>query len=185
MPGAVRPGYQAGDLVSGFGGDVNGPYVSCVALPAMTSSVATARVHTRALMEKWDLMAVVDDAEVVVSEIVTNAIKATNAIPEPASYPDLYDRLEVVCLCVYLDGGDLVIEVWDPKYESPERRDVDLYDEGGRGLWLVESLSREWGTRWPPTGGKIVWARMTCPDPPPAASASHDVPPRRRRGVPT
>src|SRR5690606_30518560 len=44
-----------------------------------------------------------------------------------------------------------------------------LYDEGGRGLWLVESLSRDWGVRWPATGGKIVWARLPCPAPAPAA----------------
>lgn len=171
--------------MSGFGGDVNGQYVSCVALPARAASVATARMHTRALMEKWNLMALVDDAEVVVSEIVTNAIKATNAMPGGASHPELYDRLEVVCLCVFLDGEDLVVEVWDPKYETPERREVALYDEGGRGLWLVESLSRRWGTRWPPTGGKIVWARLACPAARPAVSAPPPAPHQERHGAPT
>jgi anti-sigma regulatory factor (Ser/Thr protein kinase) len=168
---------QVGDLVNGFGGDVNGRFVSCVALPAMTSSVATARLHTRTLMEKWEVPAVVDDAEVVVSEILTNAIKATTSLPGDAGPPS--DRPEHVCLCLFLDDGELVVEVWDPRYETPERRDVDLYDEGGRGLWLVESLSRDWGVRWPATGGKIVWARLPCPAPAPAADAAHDHPPTR------
>jgi len=165
--------------VNGFGGDVNGQFVSCVALPAMTSSVATARVHTRTLMQKWEVPAVVDDAEVVVSEILTNAIKATTLLPCDGDAPEPSDRPDHVCLCLFLDDGELVVEVWDPRYEIPKRRDVDLFDEGGRGLWLVESLSRAWGVRWPPTGGKIVWARLTCPTPAPPAGAAHDQPPTR------
>ncbi|MEV5409010.1 ATP-binding protein [Thermopolyspora sp. NPDC052614] len=174
------PAYQAGELVSGFGGSVNGRFVSCVALPAMASSVATARVHTRALMEKWDRMIVVDDAEVVVSEMVTNAIKAINMITGPVGYPELYDRLEVICLCLFLDGDDLVVEVWDPKHEAPKRRDVDVYDEGGRGLWLIESLCAGWGVRWPPTGGKTVWARLPCSGGRRLADGRAKTPPDRR-----
>lgn len=136
-------------------------FVSCIPLPAMASSIATARMHTRLLMNKWHLLSVVDDAELVVSEIVTNAIKATNIIPPQARYPDLYDRMEVVCLCFYRHATELVIEVWDPKREPPQRRDVTLDDEGGRGLFLVEALSKRWGTRWPPTGGKFVWALLS------------------------
>ncbi|MEU4234722.1 ATP-binding protein [Nonomuraea sp. NPDC026600] len=135
-------------------------FVSCIPLPAMASSVATARMHTRLLMSKWHLLPVVDDAELVVSEIVTNAIKATNIIPPQTRYPDLYDRMEVVCLCFYQLAGELVVEVWDPKREPPQCRDVTLDDEGGRGLVLVEALSKRWGTRWPPTGGKVVWASL-------------------------
>ncbi|MEV1249011.1 ATP-binding protein [Nonomuraea sp. NPDC049750] len=135
-------------------------FVNCIPLPAMASSVPTARMHTRALMAKWHLTHVVDDAELIVSEIVTNAIRATNIIPSQARYTELYDRMEVVCLYLYLLTPELVIEVWDPKREPPRRHDATLDDEGGRGLFLVESLSQRWGIRWPPTGGKIVWAGL-------------------------
>jgi hypothetical protein len=140
---------------------VKNPFVSSISLPAMASSVATARLHTRLLMDRWRLRAAVDDAELVVSEMVTNAIKATNVIPPQARYPQLYDCLEVVCLGLSLLNSGLLIEVWDPKQEPPRRREVTLDDEGGRGLLLVESLASRWGTRWPPTGGKVVWALLT------------------------
>ncbi|MEV5414446.1 ATP-binding protein [Thermopolyspora sp. NPDC052614] len=138
---------------------MNKRFTSCIALPAMASSVGTARMYTRHLMEKWNLMAVVDDAELVVSEIVTNAIKAANLIPPQARYPELYDRLEVVCLCLRALENELLIEVWDANQESPERREVTLDEEGGRGLFLVESLCTQWGVR-PLIGGKIVWATI-------------------------
>jgi anti-sigma regulatory factor (Ser/Thr protein kinase) len=126
----------------------------------MAVSVGTARMHTRELLEKWGLMELVDDAEVVACELVTNSIKATNALSSGARSPELYDRLEVVCLCLYRFPDGLLIEAWDPRPEPPVRREAGGEDEGGRGLLLVEALSKEWGTRWPATGGKIVWARL-------------------------
>ncbi len=151
----------------GAGANGSGGFVGCIALPAMATSVQTARMHTRDLMEKWDLMSIVDDAELVVSELVTNAVKATNAIPPNARYPELYDRLEVICLCLYADGADVLIEIWDPKPELPAPRRGTLDEEGGRGLWLVASLCRSWGTRHPSTGGKTVWARLSTTPPTP------------------
>lgn len=137
------------------GGD---EHTSCVALPAMASSVTTARAHARALLAKWGLPALADDVELIVSELVTNAIKATDAVSPHAPYPELYDRLEVICLCVYLRTGEVLVEVWDPRQEPPRPRTASPEDEGGRGLLLVESLAAAWGTRWPKTGGKIVYA---------------------------
>ncbi|MGN9844816.1 ATP-binding protein [Nonomuraea sp. H19] len=126
----------------------------------MASSVATARLHTRLLMEKWRLMAVVDDAELVVSELVTNAIRAANVIPLQARYPEIHDRMEVVCLRLYSLASEVLIEVWDRKNEPPTRHECTPDDEGGRGLFLVEHLSIQWGTRYPQFGGKIVWSRL-------------------------
>lgn len=137
------------------GGD---DHTSCVALPAMASSVTTARAHARALLAEWGLPALADDVELIVSELVTNAIKATDAVSPHAPYPELYDRLEVICLCVYLRTGEVLVEVWDPRQEPPRPRTASPDDEGGRGLLLVESLAAAWGTRWPKTGGKIVYA---------------------------
>jgi anti-sigma regulatory factor (Ser/Thr protein kinase) len=144
---------------------INEGFVSCIPLPAMASSVATARMHTRDLLERWRLLFVVDDAELVVSELVTNAIRATNLVPPQARHPELYDRLEIVCLCLHLLDTDLLIEVWDPRPKAPEPRKVDTDDEGGRGLLLVEALSGRWGTYWPKTGGKTVWAVISLTQP--------------------
>jgi len=137
------------------------PLVSRLSLPAMASSVATARMHTRELMERWDLPKLVDDAELVVSELVTNAIKAAGCVSPDARYPELYDRLEVVRLTILRSAAELRIEVWDPRPEDPSPCDAGLDAEGGRGLLLVEYLCERWGTAHPPGGGKIVWAVLT------------------------
>jgi len=136
--------------------------MGCVALPAMAASVATARMYIRHLMEKWNRMAVVDEAELVVSEIVTNAIKAATLLHPKASYPELYDKLEVVRLTVWLLRDEVLIEVWDRSDKKPKRQEVSLDEEGGRGLFLVESVCTAWGTRPEPSGGKVVWARIAA-----------------------
>ncbi len=136
-------------------------FVSCIPLPAMASSVATARIHVRDVLEKWRLLFVVDDAELVVSELVTNAIHATNLVPPQARYSELYDRLEIVCLCLHHLDSDLLIEVWDPRTTAPEPRQAGTNDERGRGLLLVEAMCSKWGTYWPKTGGKTVWATIS------------------------
>jgi anti-sigma regulatory factor (Ser/Thr protein kinase) len=136
-------------------------YVSCIPLPSMASSVTTARIHTRDVLERWRLLFIVDDAELVVSELVTNAIRATNLVPPQARYSELYDRLEIVCLCLHHLDADLLIEVWDPRLKAPTPRKAGDDDEGGRGLLLVEALSSGWGTYWPKTAGKTVWATIS------------------------
>lgn len=140
-------------------------YRSCIALPATPASVATARIHTRALLTRWNLPTAIDDAVLVVAELLTNAIKATAPTPPQPTYPALYDHLEVVCLSLYHLPGELLIEVWDPKREPPLPRTATPDDESGRGLLLVDSLTLAWGTHWPPLTGKTIWATLTL-DPP-------------------
>lgn len=133
--------------------------VRCLALPAMAPSVPTARIYARDVLHDWNMTALADSAMLIVSELVTNAIRATAIVPAQASYPELYDRLEVVCLCLTLFKGELLIEVWDRRQEQPVRRESTLDEEGGRGLFLVESLCEQWGTR-PVNDGKVVWATL-------------------------
>ena len=64
-----------------------------------------------------------------------------------------------VALRLFSDGRRVVIHVWDGSSEMPLRQDVDADSESGRGLLLVESLSRDWGS-YPKAGGKVVWARI-------------------------
>ena len=134
-------------------------FVRCLALPAMASSVGTARMHTRDVLHDWHLTALTDNAVLIVSELVTNAIRAINIVPPQASYSELYDQLEVVCLCLWLFERELLIEVWDRTQERPVRRESALDEEGGRGLFLVESLCEQWGMR-PGIGGKVVWVTL-------------------------
>ncbi len=145
-------------------------FISSVIIPALGESISLARLHTRNVLEKWHMMPLVDDAELIVSELATNGVKAVNAMATEPSDPSPHRPFDVICLTLRLFAQklatpELLIELWDPTRRRPQRRETTLDDEGGRGLWLVEALAKEWGTRWPPTGGKIVWARCTSPRP--------------------
>lgn len=59
---------------------------------------------------------------------------------------------------VYPSGHGVVLEVWDISRIPPRPIDADPWDEGGRGLRIVDELATSWGYRWPKTGGKIVYA---------------------------
>lgn len=136
-------------------------HTSRIALPAMLSSVPTARLHTRTTLTTWHLPTLTDDAELIVSELVTNALQAITLLPAHPRYPDLHDHPQVIRLSLTLHTGGLLIEVHDPSPHAPRLRQPTPDTEGGRGLLLVTTLARQWGTRWPPTGGKTVWALLT------------------------
>ncbi len=116
-------------------------------LPPEPQSVGRAREYARAQLESWGLDALVDTTELLVSELVTNALR----------YGEGEIRLRLL-----LDRT-LVCEVWDAGLVQPRRRRARATDEGGRGLQLVGLLSAGWGTRRTPRG-KTVWFELGLPD---------------------
>ncbi|MDT3397393.1 SpoIIE family protein phosphatase [Streptomyces sp. B1866] len=110
-------------------------------------SVGRARELTRTQLESWDLAALADTTELLVSELVTNALR----------YGEGEIRLRLL-----LDRT-LVCEVWDGGLVQPRRRRARDTDEGGRGLQLVGLLSAGWGSRRTPRG-KTVWFELHLPD---------------------
>jgi anti-sigma regulatory factor (Ser/Thr protein kinase) len=131
----------------------------CLKLAAMPSAVQSARRHARWLLSGWELGDLVDETEVVVSELVTNAVKATGIVTERPGWSELSTRLSLICLCVYPYRGGVVVEVWAKDAGAPVRRPVGPGDEGGRELLLVEELCERWGYRWPTTGGR--WGQLS------------------------
>jgi anti-sigma regulatory factor (Ser/Thr protein kinase) len=120
-------------------------------LGALDSSVPSARYHTRQILRKWGLTRLTTDVELVVSELVTNAIAASRALPVASP----------VRLCLLTDMTQVCIAVWDANPRLPVRGDPDDLAESGRGLLLVESLAVQWDVSLTPqSGGKIVYA--TC-----------------------
>jgi anti-sigma regulatory factor (Ser/Thr protein kinase) len=102
-----------------------------------------------------------DDAELVISELLTNAVQASLAAP-PAS--GARTAAPVVALCLTLDSDLLTVLVGDCRPEPPVRRaDPDGDDEAGRGLVIVQAISDDWGIRPVAGGGKVVWARLGLP----------------------
>ncbi|AVV40687.1 ATP-binding protein [Streptomyces sp. ID05-04B] len=119
--------------------------------PADPGAVRTARRAVREQLRDWDLDSVGDLAALLVSELVTNALRhATGPIGVRLVRPA---RLE----------GVLLVEVSDPLPDPPRERIARPEDESGRGLQLVASSSRRWGTR-PGGAGKTVWFELAVPD---------------------
>lgn len=116
-------------------------------LPRDPKSVGRARELACEQLRAWDIGPLCDTTELLVSELVTNALR----------YGEGDIRLRLL-----LDRT-LVCEVWDAGLVQPRRRRARDTDEGGRGLQLVGLLSAAWGSRRTPRG-KTVWFEMPLPD---------------------
>ncbi|MFD7247035.1 SpoIIE family protein phosphatase [Streptomyces massasporeus] len=116
-------------------------------VPADTAAVAVARKNACRQLAEWGLDDCVFVTELVVSELVTNAIR--HAEP-PIELRLIYDRT-------------LICEVSDGSTTAPHMRRARTYDEGGRGLLLVAQTCQGWGARHT-TNGKVIWAEQTLPD---------------------
>ena len=125
-------------------------------------------------MWEWGLSDLDEAVELVVSELVTNAIQAYAGLSRDVPGPDeenLGENLGVPSVWLWLasDGRQLVVEVGDSSPRTPVPAETELDVEGGRGLQLVETVSRRWGYYFPAEedGGhrkiirKIVWAQIT------------------------
>lgn len=113
------------------------------------SSVPSARHHARQILREWRLTGLTADVELVVSELVTNAIAASRTLS--VAFP--------VGLWLLTDLTQVCIAVWDANPRPPVREDPDDLADSGRGLRLVESLAAHWAVSLTPqSGGKVVYA---------------------------
>jgi GAF domain-containing protein len=110
------------------------------------AEVAEARRLTRRQLAAWGLERLAETAELLVSELVTNAIRAAS------------HAVELRMMRV----GKLLVEVSDDNHNLPQLQRADGDDETGRGLALVSHLSRRWGTSREAVG-KVVWFELPLP----------------------
>ncbi|OKI25603.1 SpoIIE family protein phosphatase [Streptomyces sp. CB03911] len=108
--------------------------------PADPSVVAQARKAVADTLLDWGLQDLAFVTELVVSELVTNAIRYAGG---PVGLRLIRDR-------------SLICEVSDPSQTQPHTRHARLTDEGGRGLFLVHQLTEQWGSRYT-ASGKTIW----------------------------
>jgi anti-sigma regulatory factor (Ser/Thr protein kinase) len=94
-----------------------------------------------------------EDAELIVSELATNALKASQSLQEVRPF----------ALCLRSDCERLIIEVWDHSLREPRSALAGGDAEGGRGLLVVESLSTRWGYQRTGYSTKVVWAELNNP----------------------
>ena len=114
-----------------------------VELPCDPASTARARQLVRECAEQLGRPDLGENAELLVSELVANAIRHAG--------PPLVVRCEE-------SAGGLQITVCDGSSGQPVLRSAAGTDEAGRGLMLVDVLAAEWGIDLRPEGGKAVWA---------------------------
>ncbi|MFJ3980423.1 SpoIIE family protein phosphatase [Streptomyces fungicidicus] len=119
-------------------------HVAAWDLPADPAVVAEARRTATGQLNRWGLDELAFTTELVVSELVTNAIRYASG---PVRLRLIHERTLV---CEVLDGGAT----------APHLRHPRATDEGGRGLLLVSQLAQRWGTRFIPDG-KIIWAEQS------------------------
>ncbi|GII78980.1 ATP-binding protein [Sphaerisporangium rufum] len=123
---------------------------SCPLRP-QADSVKTARDVTRTTLRGWGLPEIGDDAALVVSELVTNAVRYTrHSIVRAGEHP--------ITLTLLRLAPHVLLAVSDPSDEAPVAKEPDFVSEHGRGLYIVDTYSTCWG--WDPLdgGGKAVWA---------------------------
>jgi anti-sigma regulatory factor (Ser/Thr protein kinase) len=131
---------------------------SVLAMAALPTATPCARLHARNLMHEWGLHDLAHTIELIVSELVTNAVQAS---ADHDGRPRYTADTGLACIHLRLstDGVTVLVEVWDENPRLPEPTRPGLDDESGRGLLLVEALAEHWGWDIPPSGrGKIVWA---------------------------
>ncbi|MER5448453.1 SpoIIE family protein phosphatase [Streptomyces sp. NPDC002766] len=118
-------------------------------LPTDPAVVADARKEAARQLTEWGLEDLVFTTELVVSELVTNAIRHAQG---PIRLRLIRERA-------------LVCEVCDGGATAPHLRHPRTTDEGGRGLLLVSQFTDRWGTRFVPEG-KVIWAEQSLTGPP-------------------
>jgi anti-sigma regulatory factor (Ser/Thr protein kinase) len=117
-------------------------------LGALTTAVPAVRTWSRVVLGGWDLSPLADDAELILSELVTNAVIHASALK--------------MGVCLLSDRERLVIMVSDSCPRMPVRADEEREPDAmsGRGLVIVEALAQSWGAYWLPRQGKVVWALL-------------------------
>ena len=101
-------------------------------------------------------METAETAELLVSELVTNAVRFVGDPMRTLRYSERANA-SLISLSIRHFREGVLIEVYDTDINPPVRYHADEYAESGRGLMLVEALSKEWSYFFPPGGGKVVY----------------------------
>jgi serine phosphatase RsbU (regulator of sigma subunit)/anti-sigma regulatory factor (Ser/Thr protein kinase) len=146
VPAAAVHGDDATLLLLDYSGPSRGYRESRVPLPQDARAVRAARAHLRAVVDQWELGALEDAAELVVSELVTNALVHAGTA---CALTVRYDAA----------GAQLRLGVEDGTTSHPQPRDAAEDASGGRGMQIVEAVARRWWVA-PHGSGKTVWVEL-------------------------
>jgi anti-sigma regulatory factor (Ser/Thr protein kinase) len=121
----------------------------------LPGAIPCARLHAAHILHEWGLRALAEDAALIISELMTNAVDASAVLPGRPP----------VALRLLASERSLVIEVWDASPGDVAPREAGPGAECGRGLTVVAALSDRWD--WERTGHrrKVVWAELARRNP--------------------
>ncbi|MGX5207779.1 SpoIIE family protein phosphatase [Streptomyces violaceus] len=119
-------------------------------VPSDPAVVAGIRSDVTRRLETWGLEEMAFTTELIISELVTNAIRY---------------GIDPIRLRLVQDRDSLICEVSDGSSTSPHLRRAATTDEGGRGLFLVAQFAQRWGTRYT-ARGKVIWTEQSTQSPP-------------------
>jgi len=148
LPVELASAVQAGAIVEGR--------FAIRALGPEMASPGLARDFTEQTLDAWALRGLADDAMVIVSELVTNALRH-GLRRDPGEPPGLPGPGPIELILLW-PAGPLFCVVTDPGTEPPVLAEPDLDAEMGRGLQVVQALASEWGWGMLNPARKAVWA---------------------------
>lgn len=117
-------------------------------VPSDTAAVGAVRAECAAKLRDWGLDDIVFTTELILSELVTNAVR--------------YAAQPITVRMIH--SSSLICEVFDGSSTAPHLRRAAITDEGGRGLFLVAQLAVRWGTRYT-SWGKVIWTEQALEGP--------------------
>jgi anti-sigma regulatory factor (Ser/Thr protein kinase) len=132
----------------------NWPHVSFLELAALPTAVSCGRLHARNVLWEWKLGHLTEDTELLVSELLTNAVKASW----------LPNGVGLMALRILADSQRLVIEVWDHNPGDPKPRQADPESEGGRGFAVIQAIAHRWRYQRVSASLKVVWCELLIGD---------------------
>jgi hypothetical protein len=132
-------------------------------LAAEMASPGLARDFTKQTLDAWALRGMADDASVIVSELVTNAVR--HGVPRAPGVPQA-SRAPIELILLW-PAGPLFCVVTDPGATHPVLGAPDPDAEAGRGLYVVQALASEWGWGMLSPSRKAVWASLRAGRPEP------------------
>jgi hypothetical protein len=142
---------------------------SYLELGALPSAVPSARLHARLVVGEWGLEEFADTVELIVSELVTNAVQASEGLLDSRWQGRLVPGVPPVRLWLQADRSRVLLHLWDGSERMPEQPEPEPYREHrhqiemetGRGLLIVESLCERYGVYvLEGSSGKVVWAEV-------------------------
>lgn len=154
-------------------------------LAALPTAPGVARAFVAGAVRAWRLPGeCAQTAELLVSELVTNAVKQTGRV-EGSPTPGPTEYVAIVRVRVRLVRDVVRIEVWDNDQTRPEPAEQSPDAESGRGLFLVEALSQRWGVFTSSVSGKVVWCEVATVQTTTPTQQTPEPLPKRQRKTPS